>query len=86
MVDILSRCEAKPQKGFLMPRSLRYIKTLAAAGIDWKDLHMIDAVSICCSIAIENAREYLRTRAHERMQRAGIQRITPATQADFDAL
>lgn len=86
MVALLNKCNVKPQKGFLMPRSLRYIKTLAAAGIDWKSLHMIDAVSLCCSVAADDAREYLRVRANERMQRAGIKRITPATQADFDSL
>lgn len=86
MIELLNRCGAKPQKGFLMPRGLRYIKTLAGAGIDWKCLHMIDAVSICCSIAVDEAREYLRARTNERMKRAGIRRITPATQADFDSL
>lgn len=86
MLALFKRCGAKAQKGFLMPRGLRYIKTLAAEGIGWKDLHMIDAVSLYCSICIDDAKKYLRARAEERMRKAGVRRITPATEADFSSL
>ena len=77
MLELFKRCGVKEQKGFLMPRGLRYIKALAEAGIDWRGLHMIDAVSLYCA---------LKMRAQERMQRAGVRRISPATEAEFDAL
>ena len=86
MLELFKRCGVKEQKGFLMPRGLRYIKVLAEAGIDWKGLHMIDAVSLYCSVMIDAARKYLHARAQDRMQRAGVRRISPATEAEFDAL
>ena len=49
MLELFKRCGVKEQKGFLMPRGLRYIKALAEAGIDWRGLHMIDAVSLYCA-------------------------------------
>lgn len=75
-----------PKERHLMPLSLRTIKELGAAGIDWRKIHVIDAFSLVCSIRIDNAREWLRYRAQERMTKAGVKRVTPATQADFDAL
>ncbi len=86
MLELFKRYGVKEQKGFLMPRGLRYIKALAEAGIDWRGLHMIDAVSLYCALKIEDAKNYLRARAQERMLRAGVRRISPATEAEFDAL
>ena len=57
---------------------------MSAHEIGLKD--MIDAVSLYCALKIEDARNYLRARAQERMQRAGVRRISPATEAEFDAL
>lgn len=75
-----------PKERHLMPLSLRIIKELGVAGIDWRGLHVIDVFSLVCSIRIDNAREWLHYRAQEKMAKAGVKRITPATQADFDAL
>lgn len=50
------RCGAKEKKHFLMPRGLRYIRELAKEGIDWRGLHMVDAVSLYCAIQIDRAR------------------------------
>lgn len=73
-------------KRHLMPTSLRYIKILSAAGIDWSKLHIIDAFSLVCAINIETARQYLKSRAREKMNKAGVQNISPARESDFNAL
>lgn len=86
MIDLFMRCGAKEKKHFLMPRGLRYIRELAKEGIDWRGLHMVDAVSLYCAIQIDRAREYLRIKSQERMRKAGIKSITPATEADFESL
>ena len=85
---VFERIDPKPfpKERHLMPVSLRTIKELGAAGIDWRGIHIIDAFSLVCSLRIDNARIWLRHRAQEKMTKAGIRRITPATQADFDAL
>lgn len=70
----------------LMPLSLRYIKILSEAGIDWKGLHIIDAFSLVCSINISAGRRYLSEKARQRQVRAGVKRIAPASAADFEAL
>ena len=69
-----------------MPLSLRYIKELAASGIDWRGLHVIDVFSLVCSLRIDTAREYLRRQAQSRMENAGIKSISRATASDLDAL
>lgn len=74
------------QKHHLMPFSLRCIKELAAEGIDWRGLHLVDAMSVICAIRIEAARKYLDAKAREKMNAAGIKEIIPATSADFDNL
>ncbi len=74
------------QKHHLMPFSLRCIKELAAAGVDWRGLHIVDALSLICGIRIENANAYLETKAKEKMRAAGIKEIIPATSEDFDNL
>lgn len=76
----------KTSENHLMPLSLRYIKELASAGIDWSGLHIIDVFSLVCSLRIDTAREYLRRQAQNRMENAGIKSISRATAGDLDAL
>lgn len=88
MIKLYERLGTKPfpKERHLMPLSLRTIKELGAAGVDWRGLHVIDAFSIICSLRIDCAREELRQRQQKKMHKAGIRSISPATQADFDAL
>ena len=76
----------KISENHLMPLSLRYIKELAASGIDWRGLHIIDVFSLVCSLRIDTALEYLRKQAQSRMENAGIKSISRATAGDLDAL
>lgn len=69
-----------------MPLSLQYIKELAAAGIAWQPLHIIDAFSLVCALRIEMCKKILERRARERMDAEGIKEIVPASEEDFDAL
>lgn len=69
-----------------MPLSLRYIKELASAGIDWHGLHIIDITSLVYSIRIDNARQKLELDRQKRMSERGIKEIRKATEADFNAL
>lgn len=74
------------QKCHLMPFSLRSIKELAAAGIDWRGLHIVDAISVICALRIEAARRYLDVKMQEKMRAAGIKEIVPASSEDFENL
>lgn len=69
-----------------MPLSLRYIQALAAAGIDWHGLHIIDITSLVYSIRIDNARQKLEMDKKKRMSERGIKEVRKATEADFNAL
>ncbi|MBQ7368710.1 MAG: hypothetical protein IJW60_03260 [Clostridia bacterium] len=69
-----------------MPKSLEYIKLLSEGGIAWKSLHVIDAFSLVCALRLDMARKYLAMKGQDKLKRAGVRSITPATQADFDAL
>jgi hypothetical protein len=75
-----------PKKQFLMPLSLRYIKELAAVGIDWHNIHIIDLTSLVYSIRIDNARQKIEYDRRKRMADKGIQEVQTASEADFDAL
>ena len=55
-----------PKERHLMPLSLRIIKELGVAGIDWRGLHVIDVFSLVCSIRIDNARERVRSKRKPR--------------------
>lgn len=68
-----------------MPLSLRYIKILSAANIDWKELHLIDLVSLVYSLQIDTAQEWLHMEKTKADQKQGFQRRA-ATEADFNAL
>lgn len=70
----------------LMPFSLRCVKELAAAGIDWRGLHIVDSLSIICALRIEAARRYLDIKAKEKMRAAGVKEIVSASSEDFDSL
>ncbi len=74
------------QYRFSMPRSLQYIKELAAAGIDWRELHLIDLTSFIYSLRIDYANQKLQHDRKKRLSERGITEVRPATQADFDAL
>jgi len=69
-----------------MPLSLKYIKELAAAGIDWRGLHIIDLTSLVYSLRIDTARQLLQYERQRKLQARGIKEIRQATQADFEAL
>lgn len=73
-------------KRHLMPISLRYIKILSAAGIYWRDLHIIDAFSLVCSLNIDAARQHLKSKTREKLTKAGVKNIIPAGESDFYAL
>ncbi len=75
-----------PKRQFSMPLSLRYIKELAAAGIDYRGLHIIDLTSLIYSLRIDIARQKLEMDKQRRMAERGIKEIRPATEADFNAL
>ena len=72
-------------KRHLMPTSLRYIKILSA-GIYWRDLHIIDAFSLVCSLNIDAARQHLKSKTREKMTKSGVKNIIPAGKSDFYAL
>lgn len=69
-----------------MPQSLRYIKELAAAGIDWHRLHLIDLTSLIYSLRIDAALQKLEHDKQKRNAERGIKEVRPASKADFDAL
>ena len=73
-------------KIYSMPKSLEYIKILSEGGVAWDKLHVIDAFSLVCALRIDMARKYLSAKGQETMRKAGVRSITPANQADFDAL
>lgn len=77
---------SSPQQRFPMPLSLRYIKELAAAGIDWRGLHLIDVTSIIYALRIDLALQKLEHDRQKRMSERGIKEVRPASKADFDAL
>ena len=75
-----------PHHRFSMPLSLRYIKELAAAGIDWHELHLIDLTSLIYSLRIDAAVQKLEQDRHKRLSERGINEVRQASQANFDAL
>ncbi len=75
-----------PKRQFSMPLSLRYIKELSAARIDYKGLHIIDLTSLVYSLRIDSAMQYLENERQSKMSKRGIAEYRPATEADFNAL
>ena len=87
MAELYQRIgESAPRGRHLMPLSLRMIKTLGEAGIDWRGLHVVDACSMVCAGHIDRARGYLLAKQQEKKQKTGGRRVTPATAGEFDAL
>ncbi len=71
---------------FSMPLSLRYLKEIGQAGIDWKELHLIDLTSLIYSLRIDTARQKMEMDKQKRLSERGISSVSKATEADFDAL
>ena len=86
MMRLFDKIEEKELPQFSMPLSLRIIKEFGQNGIDWRGLHIADVLSISYSLKIDNAKQYLKHKRQEEMQKRGISSISKATEADFDAL
>ena len=86
MISLFKKIEDKEIPEFSMPLSLRIIKEFGQNGIEYKGLHFADVLSISYSLKIDNAKEYLRHKRQEEMQKRGIANISKATEADFDNL
>lgn len=86
MIKLFERIEEKETPQFSMPLSLRIIKEFGQNGIDYKGIHLTDVLSIFYSLRIDSAKEYLKHKRQEEMQKRGISSISKATEADFDSL
>lgn len=86
MIKLFEKIEEKETPQFSMPLSLRIIKEFGQNGIDYKGIHLTDVLSIFYSLRIDNAKEYLKHKRQEEMQKRGISSISKATEADFDSL
>jgi hypothetical protein len=86
MISLYKKIEEKETPQFSMPLSLRIIKEFGQNGIDYKGIHLTDVLSIFYSLKIDNAKEYLRHKRQEEMQKRGISTITKASEKDFDSL
>ena len=86
MISLFEKIEDKEIPSFSMPLSLRIIKEIGQNGIQWQSLHFADVLSLSYSLKIDNAKQYLRHKRQEEMQKRGISSITKATEADFDNL
>lgn len=71
---------------FSMPLSLRYMKELGQAGIDWHKLHLIDLTSLIYSLRIDLAKQKMEMDKQKKLSERGIGSVSKATEADFDAL
>ena len=86
MIRLFKRIDEKEIPEFSMPLSLRIIKEFGQNGIQWQGLHFADVLSLSYSLKIDNAKQYLRHKRQEEMQKRGIANISKATEADFDNL
>ena len=86
MVSVYEKIDEKVTPKFSMPLSLRIIKELAANGIDWKGLHIVDVLSLFYSLQIDKGVQYLEAKRHSDMKKRGIDSISKATESDFDNL
>ena len=86
MIRLFEKIEEKEIAQFSMPLSLRIIKEFGQNGINYKDLHLTDILSIYYSLKIDSANQYLRQKRQKEMQKRGIANISKATEADFDNL
>ena len=86
MISLYKKIEEKETPQFSMPLSLRIIKEFGQNGIDYKGIHLTDVLSIFYSLRIDSAKEYLKHKRQEEMQKRGISSISKATEQDFDNL
>ena len=86
MIRLYEKIQEKETPQFSMPLSLRIIKELGQNGIDYKGIHLTDVLSIFYSLKIDSAKQYLKNKRQEEMQKRGISTITKATEQDFDNL
>lgn len=86
MINLFNKIEEKETPQFSMPLSLRIIKEFGQNGIDYKDIHLTDVLSIYYSLKIDSAKQYLNHKRQEEMQKRGISSISKATEQDFDSL
>ena len=86
MISLFEKIEDKETPQFSMPLSLRIIKEFGQSGIDYKGIHLADVLSISYSLKIDNAKQYLKHKRQEEMQKRGIANISKATEQDFDSL
>lgn len=86
MIKTFEKIKDVEQPQFSMPLSLRIIKECSQNSIDWKCLHIIDLFSIIYSIRIDNAKQYLKQKKQEMLNKRGIKSVTKATEEDFDRL
>ena len=86
MISLFEKIEDKETPQFSMPLSLRIIKEFGQSGIDYKGIHLADVLSISYSLKIDNAKQYLKHKRQEEMQKRGISSISKATEQDFDSL
>lgn len=86
MINLFNKIEEKETPQFSMPLSLRIIKEFGQNGIDYKGIHLTDILSIYYSLKIDSAKQHLRHKRQEEMQKRGISSISKATEQDFDSL
>ena len=86
MISLFDKIEEKETPQFSMPLSLRIIKEFGQNGIDYKGIHLTDVLSIYYSLKIDSAKQYLKHKRQEEMQKRGISSISKATEQDFDSL
>ena len=75
MIRLFEKIEEKEIAQFSMPLSLRIIKEFGQNGINYKDLHLTDILSIYYSLKIDSANQYLRQKRQKEMQKRGIANI-----------
>lgn len=86
MISVYEKIDEKVTPRFSMPLSLRIIKELAANGIDWRNLHFADVLSLFYSLQIDRGIQFLEAKRQSDMRKRGIDSISKATESDFDNL
>lgn len=86
MIKVFEKLPQSEKPEFSMPLSLRLIKECSAYKVDYKNLHIADLFSIIYSIRIDNAKNYLKQKRQEKLNKRGIHSVEKATEEDFDRL
>ena len=76
MIKLFERIEEKETPQFSMPLSLRIIKEFGQNGIDYKEIHLTDVLSIYYSLKIDSAKQYLQHKRQKKKTKRGISSIT----------